>query len=244
MRNTILITLAILSPWVMAEDIPDWKRAQATEVWEPVPPKIQLSEKGVPSDAVVLFDGSSLEAWQNLSGEDAEWAIEEGAFTVVPGKGDIQTRQSFCDVQLHLEWRSPIEKDKEGQGKGNSGVFLQSRYEVQVLDSHGSDTYPNGQASAVYKQHIPLVNATLPENTWQRYDIIFKAPRFNEDKSLDSPAYVTVLHNGVLVQNHVEIQGTTEWIGKPSYSAHGCAPIKLQDHSNKVSYRNIWVREL
>lgn len=244
MRKLIISTLAILSTAAFAEDIPDWKKAEATEVWEPVPAKVQISEAGVPSDAIVLFGGSNLDAWQSLSGESAEWAVEDGVFSVEPGKGDIETRQSFCDIQLHVEWRSPKEPGKEGQGKGNSGVFLQSRYEVQVLDSHSSDTYPNGQASSIYKQHIPLVNATLPEYEWQTYDIIFKAPRFHKNKSLKSPAHVTVLHNGVLVQNHVEVLGTTEWIGAPKYTAHDCAPLKLQDHSNKVSYRNIWVREL
>ena len=133
----------------------------------------------------------------------------------------------------------------DGQDRGNSGVYLQGRYEIQVLDSHDNATYPNGQAASVYKQHIPLVNASRPPGEWQRYDILYTAPRFDDAGELASPAYVTVLHNGVLVQHHVEIQGTTEWIGEPAYDeAHGCAPLYLQDHDAAVSFRNIWVREL
>ena len=131
----------------------------------------------------------------------------------------------------------------EGQQRNNSGVFLQQRYEVQVLDSYESKTYANGQAASIYKQTIPLVNATRPPEQWQEYDIIFTAPRF-DDETLKTPGYITVLHNGVVVQNHVEIQGKTEWIGEPSYEAHGCAPIQLQDHSNEVSFRNIWIRKI
>ncbi len=166
--------------------------------------------------------------------------------TVERGSGGIRTRQDFCDVQLYLEWRAPAEIDgMQGQDRGNSGVFLQERYEIQVLDSYDNETYPNGQAASVYKQHIPLVNASRPPGEWQSYDILYTAPRFDESGELASPAYVTVLHNGVLAQHHVEIQGTTEWIGEPDYDeAHGCAPIYLQDHDAAVSFRNIWVREL
>ena len=163
--------------------------------------------------------------------------------TVEPGSGDIRTRQSFGDVQLHIEWRSP-EMSTEGQLKGNSGVFLQERYEVQVLDSHGGKTYPNGQAASIYKQFIPLVNASRPAGEWQSYDIIFRAPTFSDSGDLISPATMTVLHNGVLVHNHVEIKGTTEYRGAPSYTAHGAAPLALQDHGDKVSFRNIWIRQL
>ncbi len=245
---TVAVALGSLSVAgnVMAADdeLEDWQKAEKTEVWEPVPPKVTAEPGQPPSDAVVLFDGSDLSAWESVKGGDAQWTVEDGVLTVKPGQGDIKTKQSFCDVQLHVEWRAPApEKDMEGQQRNNSGIFLQQRYEIQVLDSYESKTYANGQAGSVYKQSIPLANATRAPEQWQEYDIIFKAPRFDGD-TLATPGYVTVLHNGVLVQNHYEIQGKTEWIGAPSYEAHGCAPIQLQDHSNKVSFRNIWLREI
>ena len=165
--------------------------------------------------------------------------------TVEPGTGSISTRDSFGDVQLHVEWRTPTEVVGAGQGRGNSGVFLMERYEVQVLDSWENRSYSNGQAGSIYKQHIPLVNASKAPGEWQTYDIVFMAPRFRGDGSLERPATMTVLHNGVLVQNHVEIRGPTVFRGPPRYEAHAPkAPIQLQDHRNFVSYRNIWVREL
>lgn len=227
-----------------------WQLAQETEVWEPVPPVIQALPNTAPSDAIVLFDGKNLDQWQAAEGGPAQWKVNAGAFTVVPKTGDIKTKDSFCDVQLHIEWMTPTSitgedgKLLESQGRNNSGVFLQERYEVQVLDSFNNKTYPNGQAGSVYKQSIPLVNAARAPGEWQSYDIIFTAPRFDPAGKLESPGYVTVLHNGVLVQNHFEIQGTTEWIGKPAYKSHGCAPLRLQDHGNPVSFRNIWVRKL
>lgn len=226
-----------------------WQLAEETEVWEPVPPVVSAPANGVPSDAVVLFDGKDLSKWESVNGGAAAWNLAQGAVTVAAGKGDIRTKESFCDVQLHIEWKTPTEikgvdgKLLEGQGRSNSGVFFQERYEIQVLDSYNNKTYPNGQAASVYKQTIPLANATRAPGEWQTYDIIFTSPKFDGDK-LSKPGYVTVLHNGVLVQNHVEIQGATEWIGKPVYKAHGCAPIRLQDHSNPVSFRNIWLRKL
>lgn len=241
---SLVCFVAAIASNASADDREDWEKSQDTEVWKPVPAKVEVGKDGVPSDAVVLFDGKSLKQWQSLDGKAAEWTVKNNAFTVNPGKGDIRTKDSFCDVQLHIEWKIPVETGKEGQGKGNSGIFLQSRYEVQVLDSYKNVTYSNGQASAIYKQHIPLVNATKPVDTWQTYDIIFSAPKFAEDGALKKPAYVTVLLNGVLAQNHVEIQGATAWIGAPKYDAHGCAPITLQDHSNEVSYRNVWLRNL
>ncbi len=222
-----------------------WQLAMETEVWEPVPSIVTAAPGQPPSDALVLFDGKDLNAWQSLDGSPAKWKLENGAMQVVAKTGDIKTREVFCDVQLHLEWKAPTDiEGREGQGRGNSGVFLQERYEVQVLDSYENPTYPNGQAASVYKQHIPLVNANRAPGVWQTYDIIFRAPRFSADGVLESPAYVTVLHNGVLVQNHVEIQGPTAWIGHPPYEAHGCAPLQLQDHGDPVSFRNIWVRKL
>lgn len=227
-----------------------WQLAEETEVWEPVPAVISAPATETPSDAVVLFDGKNLTQWQGAEGGDAKWKIVDGAMVVVPKTGDIKTKESFCDVQLHIEWKTPtlITDDAgkllDGQARNNSGVFFQERYEVQVLDSFNNKTYPNGQAGSVYKQSIPLVNASRAPGEWQTYDIIFTAPKFDSAQKLASPGYVTVLHNGVLVQNHFEIQGATEWIGKPVYKAHGCAPIRLQDHGNAMNFRNIWVRKL
>ena len=165
--------------------------------------------------------------------------------TVKPGTGSISTAAGFGDVQLHVEWRTPTEIAGESQGRGNSGVFLMERYEVQVLDSYENRTYSNGQAASIYKQHMPLVNASRAPGEWQTYNILFMAPRFGSNGSLERPARMTVLHNGVMVQNHVEIEGPTVFRGSPRYEAHAPkAPIQLQDHRNFVSYRNIWVREL
>jgi len=217
-----------------------------TEVWEPEPPVVVPGEgTAPPSDAIVLFDGSDLSHWRQVDGSGAKWRVENGAFTVAAGSGNIETRDGFGDVQLHIEWRTPAVVKGEGQGRGNSGVFLQKRYEVQVLDSHDNRTYSNGQAASIYKQHIPLVNASRGPGEWQVYDIVFRAPRFTADGALQSPAYLTVFHNGVLVQNHVELTGPTEYIGTPVYQAHPPKlPLELQDHGNPVSFRNIWIREL
>ncbi len=218
---------------------------EKTEVWQPEPSVVDPGGHGrAPSDAIVLFDGKDLSQWTGRHGA-AEWTVADGAMTVRPGTGSISTRDSFGDVQLHVEWRTPTEIVGEGQGRGNSGVFLMERYEVQVLDSHENRTYSNGQAASIYKQHIPLVNVSREPGEWQTYDIVFMAPRFRDDGSLERPATMTVLHNGVLVQNHVELAGPTVFRGAPRYEAHAPkAPIRLQDHTNLVSYRNIWVREL
>ncbi len=210
-----------------------------TEVWEPVPEIVDAWAGRPPSDAIVLFDGSDLNEW------NGDWKLEGDAVTVAPGTGSLVTKRAFGDVQLHIEWRTPSVVESEGQGRGNSGVFLMERYEVQVLDSYENTTYVNGQAGALYKQHIPLVNASRPPGEWQSYDIIFMAPRFDDDGALSLPATFTVLHNGVLIQNHATIDGTTANIGEPEYEAHDAkAPLMLQDHTNPVSYRNIWIREL
>jgi hypothetical protein len=219
---------------------------EMTDIFKPVP-RLVTPGTGTepPSDAVVLFDGTNLDQWEKEGGGPAGWEVRDGIMTVVKGTGSIRTRQGFGDVQLHIEWRSPAEVAGEGQGRGNSGVYLQSLYELQVLDSYDNPTYVNGQAGAVYKQHIPLVNACRPPGKWQTYDIIFTAPRFKEDGSLFSPATLTVLQNGVLIQNHVTLLGPTENIGLPSYKMHELKlPLMLQDHGNPVSYRNIWIREL
>jgi hypothetical protein len=217
---------------------------KATEVWQPVP-KIVVppsATQPAPTDAVVLFDGTNTNAWRGKNGT-VEWTVEDGALTVAPGKGDIFTLDSFESFQLHIEWRAPKVVKGSGQARGNSGVFLQGKYEIQILDSYDNPTYANGQAASVYKQHIPLVNACRPPGEWQTYDIIYKAPVFDQDK-LVAPAYVSVLHNGILVQNHVAILGETVYIGTPVYKPHGKGPIKLQDHGDLVSFRNIWLRPL
>lgn len=216
-----------------------------TEVWTPVPAVVAAPVGGAPSDAIVLFDGKDTSAWESEQGGRVPWTVADGAMTVVPGSKGIRTTQKFCDVQLHVEWRTPTQtKGFDGQHRGNSGIFLQEVYELQVLDSYNNPTYPNGQAASLYKQAIPLVNASRAPGQWQAYDIIWKAPRFSAGGGLTSPARITVLHNGVLVQDDTVLSGKTEYIGAPSYPVHGCAPIYLQEHDSKVSYRNIWVRAL
>ena len=238
-----VVTLWSASIFTLQAQITDPK---ATEVWTPEPRLVTPGEgTQAPSDAIVLFDGKKLDEW--LSAKDssaAKWEISEGAMTVKPGTGDIITKRNFSDFQLHLEFSTPEIVKGEGQGRGNSGVFLQNRYEVQVLDCYQNRTYSNGQTGAIYKQSIPLVNACRKPGAWQTYEILYTAPRFNQDGILLTPAYVTVLHNGILIQNHVAVKGTTEYIGLPKNEAHGKGPLKLQDHGDLVRYRNIWVREL
>lgn len=243
MRKFLTIALVGLSMAKgFSQEITDPK---ATEVWEPQPKVVTPGNNGAPpSDAIVLFDGKTLSNWTGENGKDPKWSIADGAMTVVPGTGGIKTKQEFGDIQLHIEWSAPAKVEHSGQDRGNSGIFLQSKYELQVLDSYNSKTYANGQAGAIYKQHAPLVNATRPPGEWQVYDVIFMAPKFKTDGSLETPGRITVLHNGVLIQNYTEILGTSEYIGKPKIIAHGKAPLMLQDHSCTVSYRNIWVREL
>lgn len=220
-----------------------------TEVWEPVRTNVNpYDNNGVPSDAIVLFDGSNLDEWISARDSTAvQWILNgDGSMTVKDKTGDIQTKRNFGSVQLHVEWRSSPENKAEGQSRGNSGVYLQNRYEVQVLDNNDNPTYINGQAASLYKQSPPLVQALVPTGQWNSYDIIFSAPEFNTAGEKTKSATITVLHNGVLVQDHFEIEGTSEYIGWPKNDAHGPGPIKLQDHgdNSKVSYRNIWIREL
>ena len=215
----------------------DGKRPRP-KVIEPPP----LAPAPAPDDAIVLFDGSDLTAWEGTQG-DAAWRLIDGAMEV-NGSGDIASRETFGDIQLHLEWRTPLKVVGESQGRGNSGVFLMGRYEVQVLDSHGNDTYPDGQAAALYGQMPPLVNASRAPGEWQSYDIVFRAPRFEGEKLL-SPARITVLHNGLCVQLNEDFLGPTAHRTLPVWKPHAATgPIKLQDHGNPVRYRNIWVRAL
>jgi len=201
----------------------------------PVPP---------PSDAIVLFNGRDLSEWVGSDGQPARWQVHEGYVQVVPGAG-LVTRRSFGDVQLHVEWAAPNPPRGEGQGRGNSGVFLMQFYEVQVLDSYDNVTYADGQAAALYGQFPPLVNASRAPGEWQTYDITFRRPRFRADGSVESPARVTVIHNGVLVHDAVELQGRTAHNRRAQYAPHeDRRPLSLQDHGDPVRFRNIWVRGL
>lgn len=222
---------------------------EQTEVWSPVPPVVTAPPDGVPSDAIVLFDGKNFDAWESAKketlGQPVAWTIEGDAMVVKAKTGDIRTKAGFGDVQLHIEWRAPAKVVGESQGRGNSGIFFMGQYELQVLDSYNNKTYPNGQTASVYKQHIPLANASRPPGEWQTYDVVFIAPRFSADGKLLSPARLTAFHNGVLVQYDVELAGPTAWRGKPPYQAHPAKlPLQLQDHGNPVAFRNIWVREI
>ena len=198
-----------------------------------------------PSDAIVLFNGQNLSRWQSADSSAAKWKVIDGYAEVAPGTGDIQTRDKFGDVQLHIEWATPAVPKGEGQERGNSGVFFMGQYEVQVLDSYENKTYYHGQAGSVYKQHAPLVNASRKPGEWQTYDIIFHAPKFDEQGKVIDRARVTVVHNGVLIQNNVEIYGITYNDRPAIYIAHPPQlPLRLQDHGNPLRYRNIWIRRL
>jgi len=242
-RTVFLFCCSMMAYFYLNAQITDPK---ATEVWEPEPRVVTpgATSMNAPSDAIILFDGTNLNEWTNNDGSTAGWRVGDGAMTVVKGTGVVKTKRNFGSVQLHIEWRSPAEVVSEGQGRGNSGVFLNGIYEVQVLDSYNNRTYSNGQAASIYKQHIPLVNACRPPGEWQTYDIIYMQPEFNKDGIKVKSGTLTVIQNGILVQNNIEIKGTTPYIGLPKNPAHGDGPLILQDHGNPVSYRNIWVREL
>jgi hypothetical protein len=229
------------------------KESEKTEIWQPVPAVVTPGSTAAdaPSDAIVLFNGSSLDQWAKESdGSAPGWKLDgDGAMTVVKGSGNIRTRDSFGNCQLHIEWREPSAIAGASQSRGNSGIFFMGRYELQVLDSYNNPTYVNGQAGSIYKQHIPLVNASKKPGEWQSYDVVFMAPVFDGSGKLLIPARITVLHNGVLIQNNVEIKGSTQWIGQPFYEKHNSKePLVLQDHGrdggNPMSYRNIWIRKL
>lgn len=223
-------------------------RPEETELYTPIPPKVTIDANGVPDDAIVLFNGEDFDEWiSTVDSTAVQWSLNpDGSMTVKDKTGDIQTRRNFENVQLHLEWRSPSEIKGKSQSRGNSGVFLQNRYEVQILDNNDNKTYVNGQVGAIYKQSVPYAMASKPSGKWNSYDIIYHAPEFDAAGIKTKSATISVLHNGVLIQDHFEIQGTTEYIGWPKNEPHGKAPIRLQDHrdNSRVSYRNIWVREL
>lgn len=202
----------------------------------PVPP---------PSDAKVLFDGGDLSNWRGADGEASKWIARDGYMESVAGSGYVFTKESFGDIQLHVEWASPATVKGDSQGRGNSGVFLMGLYEIQVLDSYENPTYADGQASSVYGQHPPLVNASRKPGEWQSYDIVFRRPRFTVDGRLEKPARVTIFHNGVLTQDNVEPWGPTKWLQTSGYVKHpDRLPLGFQDHGNPVRFRNVWLREL
>jgi len=231
-------------------------KPEETEVWKPVPPVVTpgATDSAPPSDAIILFDGKNEDEW--VSAQDhtpAKWIVGDGILTVAKATGNIETRRTFKDYQLHIEWRIPENITGSSQARGNSGVFLASLgpgdagYELQVLDSYNNATYVNGMAGSLYKQSIPLANAARKPGEWQTYDVVWTAPRFHSDGTLDTPAYATVFWNGVLVDDHFQLKGQTLYIGQPFYKAYDRAPIKLQAHGDKsepISFRNIWVREI
>jgi hypothetical protein len=224
-------------------------RFKAHDLARPRPPVVKPAPQALPvpppPDAVVLFDGTGLAEWRSADGGPARWVIKEGAIESVAGAGYLYSARGFGDVQLHVEWAAPVPAQGKSQGRGNSGVFLMGLYEVQVLDSYENDTYPDGQAAAVYGQYPPLVNACRPPGEWQTYDIVFRRPRFRPDGGLVTPARITVVHNGILVQDAVEPWGPTQWLQALPYTAHpDKLPLAFQDHGNPVRYRNIWLREL
>jgi len=236
---------------------PGAPKHEDTEVYEPVPKVVTpgATDAAPPSDAIILFDGKNLDEWvQNRDKSPAKWFVADGVMTVNKAAGgNIETKRTFRNFQLHVEWKIPENITGTDQARGNSGVMLASTgpgdagYELQILDSFNNKTYVNGQAGSMYKQAIPLANPNRKPGEWQTYDVIWTAPVFNADGSVKTPAYVTVVFNGVLVQNHFEMQGETLYIGKPFYKAYDWAPIKLQAHGDKsepISFRNIWVREL
>jgi hypothetical protein len=257
MRKSFLMlaACAVLTASAFAQDTPKPK-PEDTEVWTPVPAIVTpgATDSAPPSDAIILFDGKNEDEW--VSAQDhtpAKWIVGDGVLLVAKGTGNIETKRSFKNYQLHVEWKIPTNITGSGQARGNSGVFLASLgpgdagYELQVLDSYNNTTYVNGQAASIYKQNPPLVNANRKPGEWQTYDVVWTAPTFNADGSLKTPAYVTAFFNGVLVQDHFQLKGQTLYIGQPFYRAYDRAPIKLQAHGDKsepISFRNIWVREL
>jgi hypothetical protein len=228
--STVLLASAATFAWV-----DEWKSG----IEWPTPPIVDAgSQGGAPADAIVLFDGTNLSEFE---GGD-QWEIKDG-YAVARNNG-IRSKQSFGDCQLHLEFATPEQVEGQGQGRGNSGVYLMGRYELQILDSYENETYVDGQCGSIYKQQPPMVNASRKPGEWQSYDIIFTAPRFDEEGGLAKPAYVTVLHNGVVIHNHYELQGSTSYIEAPKYTRHAeKEPFSLQFHGNPVRFRNIWVRE-
>lgn len=243
---TALALSSAASPVTAQDAGRKWK---VHDLQRPTPRKVTPAAQvgAAPGDAVVLFDGRSLDGWTSRDGSPAKWVMREGYMQTVPGAGPIVSKQRFGDVQAHVEWATPSPGVGKGQDRGNSGVYFMGLYEIQVLDSYENETYVNGQAGSIYKQRIPLVNANRKPGEWQAFDIVWTAPTWKADGTLGSPAYVTAFHNGVLIHDHVALDGETVFIGKPSYKPYDRAPIMLQSHgdpSEPISFRNIWLREL
>jgi hypothetical protein len=259
-RLLLLVTLAILLTTVFGcaptevqkqyeWEVHDKNRPQPTVI-QPGQPGTQQTNGQAPSDAIVLFDGTDLSKWEKADGKDAEWKVENGYMEISRRTGSIQSKQGFGSCQLHIEWATPTEttnkedKPLKGQGRGNSGAYLMTKYEIQVLDSYDNKTYPDGQAASVYGQSPPMVNACRPPGQWQTYDIIFHRPIFDDDQVV-KPAIVTVLHNGILVQENFAFEGISTHKKRAKYKPHADKlPLCLQDHGNPIRYRNIWIREL
>ncbi len=257
MKKQIWVLSALLAGSTYMAHAQQYTKPEDTEIYKPVPPKVTPGNyvNDAPSDAIRLFDGKNLDQWVTTAdrSKPADWKVADGILTVNKASGNIETKQAFTNYQLHIEWRIPSNITGTGQARGNSGVFLASigkgdaGYELQVLDSYQNETYTNGMAGSIYKQFVPLANPARKPGEWQSYDVIWTAPTFSGDGSMKTPARVTVLFNGVLVENNIELKGPTLYIGQPHYQQHGPAPIKLQAHGDKsepLSYRNIWVREL
>lgn len=254
MKYSILLTVILSGSFFIADA--QKAKPEDTEIWDPIPKVVTPGKtfRDAPSDAIILFGGENLEQWVQADDKsEAKWDVKGDVLTVNKKFGNIETKKSFTNYQLHIEWRVPQNIEGTGQARGNSGIFLASLgkgdagYELQVLDSYNNKTYVNGMAGSLYKQAIPLANPGRKPGEWQTYDVVWNAPVFNADGSLKSPARATVFFNGVLVENSFELMGSTLYIGKPVYKAHGASPIKLQAHGDKsepLSFRNIWVREL
>ena len=252
----IVILASLLAPICLLSNAQEKGKPEDTEYYSPVPVVVTPGVKpgDAPSDAIILFDGKNLDQWVNTKDSTAaKWIVEDNVMTVNKSTGDIQTRATFTDFQLHIEYRIPENITGSGQGRGNSGIFLAALpwgpggYEIQVLDNYKNTTYVNGQAGSMYKQAVPLANACKKPGEWQYYDIVWTAPKFSKEGILKSPARITAFHNGILVQNNTTLLGDTPYIGQPAYRVHGAAPIKLQAHGDKsepISYRNIWLRPL
>ncbi|MBL0111204.1 MAG: DUF1080 domain-containing protein [Saprospiraceae bacterium] len=250
-----LLSLCLISNIIFAQQpstvpavSPMPMKPEMTEFWEPEVPVITPGKTlgEAPSDAIVLFDGKNLDQWaMTKDGSPAKWVVKNGYFEVLPGTGDLQTKMKFGDCQLHIEFSAPDVVEGHSQGRGNSGIFFQNRYELQVLDSYHNRTYRNGQAGSIYKDYAPLVNVMRGPLEWNAYDVVYTAVRYKADGRVDAPARITVFHNGVLIQNNVTISGITEYIGLHLYpAAHGDDAIRLQDHHNPTQFRNIWIRKL
>ncbi len=255
-RKTLFAALACTACVSMSAQEKEYPKQEPmkpgmSEYWTPQPTIVtpgNIQTNSAPSDAIVLFDGKDLSAWESVrGGGEAQWNVHDGVFTVNKKSGDIQTKQKFESYQLHIEWCVPSTITGTSQARGNSGIFMQGMYEVQVLDNYNNETYVNGQAGSIYKQTPPLVNAMRKPGEWNVYDIIYTAPIFKEDGTYRVPPTITVIQNGIVLQNHTTILGTTEYIGFPKVKAHGAGPIVLQSHgdpSEPISFRNIWIREM